>query len=223
VVPGIFVRTSSKEAVMRTTLAVLFIVGLLFAGCSSSRVTTGSDPQTELISLSPLPTLTTSTAFGVRLIVMFHVMADGIPKEVSLVRSSGDASWDGPAIDSMMQWRFTPIGGDKEKADRWIRYAVVVQVQEPTILRLAEMVTFSRHKADSLYALLKNGADFELLARSALGGGPDEYWRPVESVNLARFPSHVRDALCPLHSEDITEPIRIGLNYVIFKKYHQPN
>jgi hypothetical protein len=208
---------------MRTTTLFFLVAALLFAGCSSSRMTTVPESQTEIISLSPLPVLTTATAFGVRLVVMFHITPDGVPSEVVFVRSSGDASWDGPAIDSMMQWRFTPLTAGKEKVDRWIKYAVVVQVQEPTILRLAEMVTSSQWKADSLYALLKQGADFESLARSALRGGTDEYWKPAEAVNLARFPSHVRDALCPLRSDDVTEPIRIGLSYVIFKKYRQTN
>jgi hypothetical protein len=208
---------------MRTTTPALLIMALLFAGCTATRVTTEPDPQTELISLSSLPMLTTATAFGARLIVMFHVMPDGVPKEVVFVRPSGDASWDGPAIDSMMQWRFTPITGEKEKVDRWIRYAIVVQVQEPTIMRLAEIVTPSRRKADSLYVLLKKGADFESLAKTALSGAADEYWKPAEPMNLARFPGHVREALCPLRSDDVSEPIRIGLNFVIFKKYHQLN
>jgi TonB family protein len=208
---------------MITTRLVVLVTLLLLVGCSSPRMATAPEPASELISLSPLPTLTTPTAFGVKLIVLFHVMPDGIPKEVSLLRSSGDTEWDAPAIDSLMQWRFAPLAGDKEKVDRWVRYAVVVQVQEPIIMRLAEMVIPTESKADSLYALLKGGADFDVLGKAALTGGKEGYWKQAEAVNLARFPSHVRDALCPLRSDQVTEPIRIGLNYIIFKRYHQPN
>jgi TonB family protein len=208
---------------MRTATVILLALSLLITGCSSSRLSTGSDQQTELISLTPLPTLTTPTAFGIKIIVLFRVSPEGVPAEVSMLRSSGDPDWDRPAVDSLMQWRFAPITGDREKGDRWIRYAVVVQVQEPTLMRLAEMILPSRERAEAIYAQLQGGASFDSLGKALLTGGTEGAWKPVELINLTRFPSHVREALCPLSSNQVTEPIRVGPNYVIFKRYHQPN
>ena len=75
----------------------------------SSRVI-APDPQSELVFMTPFPLVTSPTiAFGVKLIAVFQVLPDGTTKDVTLVRSSGDAEWDRPAIDSMKQWRFVPL------------------------------------------------------------------------------------------------------------------
>lgn len=200
--------------------AAALIPLLVLAGCAAPHQTAAPDSHTELIRLTPLPPLTShAMAFGVKLSVVFNVLPDGSTKGVSLLQSSGDPDWDSMAVDSLSQWRFTPLTGEKEQSERWIRYGVVVQVQEPIVMRLAEMIVPNRRKADSLSALLKGGADYDSLAVQALTGGAGGSWRPPESVNIARYPSRVRETLNTLRPDEITEPVRIGLDYVIFKRY----
>lgn len=204
---------------MTTHSVVVFLVLLLLTGCSAPRQVSAPDPHNELILLTPLPTLTSfATAFGTRLSAVFHVSPDGTVMDVSLIRSSGDPEWDRVAMDSLRQWRFAPIAGSEKPADRWIRYGIVVQIQEPVLMQLAEMIIPTQRKADSLYALLKEGADFESLARKALTGGAEGSWRPAECANLARYPDQVRAAVIKLHSDQVSEPLRLGTNYVIFKR-----
>ncbi len=196
-------------------LALLFLTG-----CATSNRGIAPEPKTELILLTPLPPLTSrAMAYGVKLNVMFHVLPDGTAKEVSLLNSSGDPDWDSLAVDSLRLWRFTPLTTEKVPRDRWVRYGVVVQAQEPVIMRLAEMVIPDPQRADSLFALLMEGSDFESLGAKALKGGTEGTWKPPELVNLARYPGHVREKLCSLRIDQFTEPIRIGLNYVIFKRF----
>ena len=205
---------------MNTTVAAVLVALLLFAGCAVPHQAVAPESQSEIIAMTPLPPVTSmATAFGVKLVAVFHVLPDGSTKDVTLLRSSGDVEWDRPAVDSMKQWRFVPLTSDKAREDRLVRLAVVVQIQEPVVMQLAEMVLPNKARADSLYALLKGGADFESLAASALAGGTEGSWKPVTTVNLVRFPSHVRETLCTLRSNEITGPIRIGLDYVIFKRY----
>lgn len=204
---------------MKASAAALFAL-LLLTGCATSNRGIAPEPRTELILLTPLPPLTSrAMAFGVKLNVMFHVLPDGTTKEASLLNSSGDPDWDSLAVDSLRLWRFTPLVKEKKPSDRWVRYGVVVQVQEPIVMRLAEMVIPTRLKADSLFTVLKEGSDFESLGAKALTGGTEGIWKPPELVNLARYPGHVREILSALRSDQITEPIRIGLNYVIFKRF----
>ncbi len=203
-----------------TARAASLTLVLLFAGCAAPHQATAPDSKTELILLTPLPPVTSyAMAFGMRLTALFDVRPDGTTKDVSLLQSSGDLQWDSLAVDSLRQWRFTPVPIGGEQTDRWLRYGVVVQVQEPVVMRLAEMVVPNRRKADSLSTLLKEGADFESLAMRTLPGGAEGVWNPPKQVNLARYPGHVRDVLTTLRPQQITEPIRIGLNYVIFKRY----
>jgi TonB family protein len=205
---------------MNTPVAVALVLLLLFAGCTAPNRAIAPEPDTELILLTPLPPLSTyATGFGVKLRVLFHVLPDGSTKEVSYLRSSGDPEWDRSAADSLIRWRFTPVTGNMEPADRWIRYAIVVQAQEPVVMQLAEMVIPSQAKADSLFALLKDGADYDSLCVRALKGGTEGSWKAAESVNIARYPGHVREALCGMRPDQVVGPIRIGLNYVIFKRY----
>jgi TonB family protein len=174
--------------------------------------------------MTPLPHVTSlATAFGVKLVAVFRVLPDGSTRDVTLLRSSGDVEWDRPAIDSMKQWRFIPITGDAPREDRLIRLAVVVQVQDPVVLQLAEIVLPSKGIADSLYALLNQGTDFETLGGRLLPDGTTGTWKPRTSANIVRFPAYVREVLCQLRSNQVSEPIRIGLDYVMFKKYKPDN
>jgi len=197
---------------------------LLVAGCATPQRAVAPDPKLELISMTELPPLSSPPiGFGVKLVAVFHVLPDGTTKDVTLVRPSGVPEWDRPAIDSMKQWRFTPLASSEPQVDRWLRHAVIVQVQDPVVMRLAEMAVPTQQMADSLYALLEGGADYEALGRRVSNESEGGSLKQAEAVNIARYPSHVRNALSLLRAGQVSRPIRIGLNYVIFKRYPLEN
>jgi len=205
---------------MKYTIMVLLIISLMVAGCSHTKQSAMQTAQPELISMTSLPTLVTgSSTIGLKLNVLFRVMNDGTVTEVNLVTTSGDSEWDASAIDSMKQWHFTATPGDGSTTDRWIRSAVVVQIQQPIVMTLGELVCSGKPEADSLHTLLKNGADFDALAkqpRAVQSGKPGGF---LGAVDIATFPKHVRDQLRKLTVNDFTRPVRVGNNYVIYKKY----
>ena len=209
---------------MNKTLASAMLLMLLAGGCAAPQQAIAPDPKLELISMTELPPLSSpAIGFGVKLVALFQVRPDGTTKDVTLVRPSGVPEWDRPAIDSMKQWRFTPLATGEQQVDRWLRHAVIVQVQDPVVMRLAEMVVPTQHMADSLFALLEGGADFDALGRRASKESEGGFLKQAEAVNIARYPSHVRNTLSLLRPDQVSRPIRIGLNYVIFKRYHLDN
>jgi TonB family protein len=206
---------------MKYTILSLTLMLIMFAGCTPSRQAAMQPSQPELVSMTSLPTLMTGSAnMGLKFNVLFHVMKDGTVSEVRLETTSGDAEWDASAIDSMKQWRFTAPSGDGSTIDRWIRSVVIVQIQHPLVLTLGELLCADKQEADSLYALLIGGADFNTLARQprvAQSARPGGF---LGSVDIATFPKHVRDQLRKLTVNDFTRPLRVGAQYIIYMKYN---
>ena len=198
----------------------IFVLCIFLAGCTAVRQTEAPTEQAEVISMVPLPPLTSvSSAQGLTLNVLFHVRNDGTVLDARMLGSSGDSEWDSLAARSMRQWRFALLGSDTTAGDRWFRERVVVQVQEPVVMNLGELVCPSPQEADSVYALLEKGVDFDTLAKQVRGITSTEYCRCPGAVEIARFPRHVRDKLMKLGMNDITHPLRLGANYVIYKRF----
>lgn len=204
---------------MKHLLLPLFILSLILIGCATTKPVPPSD-QPELIGMTSLPTISANYSMsGLKLNVMFQVRNDGSVSEVNLMKSSGDPDWDRAAIDSMKLWHFTPSQTDKPAAERWIRNTIILQVQEPMVLTLGELKAGSQQEADSLYALLQNGSNFETLSKQIAPGSADPRGKFIGAVDIARYPKHVRDALRKLAINQITPPLRIGTQYLIYKRF----
>lgn len=202
---------------MKYLITFLFMV---LIGCSATQHISVPIEQPELISTAPLPPLASvSYAGGLNLRVMLHVMEDGTIADARLLESSGDSEWDSLALQSMKKWRYTPALRDGVPVDLWVRQLIVVQVQEPIILKLGELVSSNEHKADSLYTLLQNGADFDTLVKQTPGIPSHGQSGFRGAVDIATYPRHVRDQLKKLRLDEFTRPIRVGLNYVIYRRY----
>ena len=202
---------------MKLTVVVTFV---LIIGCSAARQVDVSPDQLEVVSLAPLPPLTsTSTAGGVTLDILFHILNNGTVLDARMLRSSGDVEWDSLALQSMKQWRFAVPHQDSVPADQWIRRRVIVQVQDPVVITLGEMRFPNAREADSVYALLQKGTDFDTLAKQVRGGSSAQYCRCPGAVDLSRYPRHVRDVLKRLWVNDVTHPLRLGTDYVVFKRF----
>jgi TonB family protein len=202
---------------------VLFItIGALvtFLGCATTPPAEGTTPQMELISMTSLPMLPTRfPAGGLRLNVVFRVLDNGSVAELKLLSSSGDENWDRAAADSMKQWHFTPSTQPGPPMGRWMRNVVVVQIQEPTLLTLGQLTALSRQEADSIYALLDHGTDFDSLLKQARPGSSEPIGFYYGTIDIARFPQQVRAEVQRLGVNNYTEPIRVGTSYFIYKRY----
>jgi TonB family protein len=205
---------------MNGTRSVILLTLLLFLGCASPQYTDVLPAQLDLVTMTPLPPLTSiSNLGGLKLNALFRLLNDGTVAEIKLLRSSSDPKWDAQAIDSMKLWRFTPFSGQPTPTDRWIRFAIVVQIQEPIVMTLGELVSLNLREADSLYLLLQQGAQFDSLARSRqreASSGTDWFF---PSVNIARYPHDVRQQLTGLPVNGYTHPLRVGAKYLIYKRF----
>jgi len=202
---------------MKYMIAFLLI---MLIGCTASRQTDVPIEQPELISTAPLPPLASvSSAGGLNLRVLLHVMEDGTVADAKLLESSEDSGWDSLALQSMKQWRYTAPRRNGAPSNIWVRQLVVVQVQEPIVMTLGELVSSNRQKADSLYSLIENGADFDALVKQITGVSSSEEGGFRGAVDIAMYPRHVRDQLKKLREDQVTRPLRVGLNYVIYKRF----
>ena len=89
---------------------------------------------------------------------------------------------------------------------------------DPESLLLAEIVSADRVTADSVYAKLKAGADFEGLAKEYSTSETTERGGYMGKVNLSVFPLAIRDRLLQLQEEEFTPPVPLSGNYVIYKR-----
>jgi len=197
--------------------AALALAGAL-AGCASGPRTDSAGPQVQILSSTPLPALPVpATGPGLKLNVLFRIRADGSVASVSLLTSSGDAAWDTQAVRAMADWRFTrnPLGEVTP-----IRYSVVVRpsLEDQLFMTLGELPAASKREADSLYALLENGADFFALAQAA--APPEAAARPlVQTLDVTALPASIKDRVHCLREEEITRPFRVGAGYFIYKRF----
>ena len=117
-----------------------------------------------------------------------------------------------------MTWKYTPASKGGKNIAIWVHQAVKVITVDPETLLLAEIVSHDRTSADSVYAMLKAGADFEELARKHSSSTTAERGGYMGKVNLSVFPLAVRDQLSRLHEEDFTAPLQVGDDFVIYKR-----
>lgn len=205
---------------MKSQIIFTFSALLILAGCATTKSPESPSDQPELVSMTSLPLVAPNfPTNGLKLNVLFHVQGDGSVSEVKMLGSSGDPDWDRAAMDSMKQWHFTPSRLDSTAHGGWIRNAIILQVQESTILTLGELSTGSQQGADSLYALLQNGSDFDVLMKQTVQGSTATLGRYIGAVDIAIFPKHVRDELRKLGLNECSRPIRIGSKYTIYKRF----
>lgn len=194
---------------MKQFIIILSALSLVFAGCAMPRQVELPSTQLELINMTPLPPIKSPVfASGLKLNVLLHVLQDGTVENVKMLGSSGDADWDSLALQSMKQWRYATPRREGAAVDAWFRQLVVVQIQEPIEMTIGELATPNLHEADSLHLLLQKHTDLDTLFRHAFG-----------TVNIMTYPQQVREKLKKLREEEFTAPVRVGEEFVIYKRF----
>lgn len=197
-------------------LVAFFLVGLI--GCSTPYEVTHDIEPPELISYAPLPMVQSLPANRVlKLKVLICVKEDGTVEHARLVSSSGDASWDSLAERSIKQWRYAPPMRNGTPTDVWVHQTIVVQFDDPILMSLSSLSAYNQSQADSLYALLKRGTDFEALVQQ-FAAGSHERGGSLGMVDIRTYAPRVREALRDLREGEYTNPIRVGDKYVIYKR-----
>ena len=206
---------------MKYTLTFLLIILLMLTGCAVTTRVDDANSKLELVGMSSLPPQPSISLAGkLRLNVLFRVLNNGTVADVRMLGSSGDSEWDVLAIDSMKQWRFAVITSDSSTAEHWVRYTVIVHAEELNVMTLGQLVADSQQEADSLYALLKGRITFDTLAKQPRARSSNELGRFLGAIDIARYPQHVRNELRKLEVNDFTHPLRLGANYIIYKRFN---
>lgn len=197
----------------------ILLLVVFLAGCTASKQVDLSTEPPELISLTSLPSRPSYfIERGLRLEVLMHVLEDGTVEYAELRGSSGDVEWDSLAVQAIKKWRFAAARRNGVPVDIWIRQSITVQFEEPIRLVLAEIACSSSRQADSLYALLENGASFDSLVSQSAGSTSGIRGSVLGTVDITLYPPHVRDELKKLSSGRITRPLRVGDRYFIYKR-----
>jgi TonB family protein len=146
------------------------------------------------------------------------VREDGSVEQVRFVQSSGDPSWDSLAAQRIKEWRYAPPVRNGVPTDVWVSQQIVVQFGDPILMSLLYLSAPDKRTADSLYALLSGGRDFETLVREYAGSARDHLGGSLGAVDVRTFAPRVRDALKQIREGEFTQPLRSGDGYVIYKR-----
>jgi TonB family protein len=194
---------------MKVFIAFLPILLVVIVGCTVTKEVEVPTAHFELIDMTPLPPLQSSAFLGgAKLSVLLHVLKDGTVENVKILGPSGDGGWDSLAVQSIKQWRYAPPRSEGIPVDVWFRQLIVVQIQEPMEMTLGQLVSASMPEADSLYASLEKGTVLDPVFKGLL-----------TTINIMRFPLHIRERLKSLQEGEYTRPLRLGDKYIIFKRF----
>lgn len=193
---------------------------LFFIGCAGTTPPSYLDQTPQLVETTALPPLPTSVIQRKEVIleVKLHVAADGSVDDLLWIASSRNRQWDSLAAKRIMTWKYSPASRGGKNLAVWIRQSLKVVTVDPETLLLAEIVIPDLATADSVYAKLKAGADFEELAKEYSTSGTADQGGYMGKVNLSVFPLVIRDRLLQLREEDFTPPVPLSGNYVIYKR-----
>jgi TonB family protein len=207
---------------LRIVSGVMLVIALIvvFAACCTHREAMTPPETVDIVRMTSLPPIEQreyQSQFKVN--VIFHVRKDGSIADVRVLSSSGDELWDVTAADSMRNWRFSPLPPDSPAEGVFIRRTILVQIQESVFLTLGELYAGSREEADSFYTLLRQGYDFLKLVSEIEAKTSTDRGGFMGTVNIAQYPEQVRDRLRKLREYEMTQPIRVGDTYVIYKRF----
>ena len=199
-------------------LAFLICMALL-AGCSSIQTERSLITEPELLKQVTLPLITQNIYHqDIDLVSDILVDDDGSVERASFVKGSGDKDWDALAIASILKWKFSPATYNGKPVKLLIRRKIMIQLAEPEMMNLAEIVFANLKQADSAYKALIDGGDFNGIV-SKYSISPSRVSNGLlGEVNIQNYTKNISSALSDLDEGQITKPIPYGQNYIIFKR-----
>ena len=119
----------------------------------------------------------------------------------------------------MKQWRFAQVPSLDDSSTIAVRTRVIVRPEERIEVPLGSLVVTTQGEADALYALLTSGASYDSLAATMRWDSSERRGRYLGLTDIGRYPHHIRNALRTLRAGKVSPPLRLGSEYVIFKRY----
>ncbi len=117
----------------------------------------------------------------------------------------------------MKQWRYAPPLRNGVPTDVWVHQQIVVQFDDPILMSLSHLSAYSQSQADSLYALLVRGTEFETLVQQ-FAATSHERGGFLGTVDIRTYAPRIREALKDLREGEFTRPLRMGDKYEIYKR-----
>lgn len=202
---------------MKRLFILIFL--LILSGCSLFSSTDSSTIEPKLLKQSPLPDIPAPLQ---QQEVLFYcemsVDENGNVETASMIKSSGDKTWDSLAVISILNWKFSPALSQGIPVKKIIYRKVIVHFAEPYIILLAEIILISKSAADSVHNALLNGVEFEYLAglysisNSKVNGGK------IGKVDIQHYSDDLNRALAKLKENEYTQPLEYGKYFAIFKR-----
>jgi len=197
----------------------IFIAMFLLCGCATLEQTYAPDTLPQLIRQDPLPPWPFQTMDEeVSLDIKIRIGADGSVKDVSFLTPTRNNDWNVLALQKIREWKFSPATVNGRPVALWIRQTLRLRFEEASYLRLAEIVCPDEQTADSAYALLDAGVPFDSLATKLSISDSRSQGGFLGDVDLRTLPLFIRHALQGVRTEHFTSPLRLGRNYVIYKR-----
>ncbi len=201
------------------TLYLFLLTPVLWCGCASIQPQEMPDKLPHLIEQEPFPAMSyaisnTHQEFDLKL----QIADNGNVLKAEILNPTGDAEWDSMAVQRIEKWRFSPAIHSGSPIRMWVTVHAYIKAEEPLTMGLAEFVCMNSSLADSVYTLLLSGEDFGRLvflfsiSKSKANNGD------LGQVDVHRYDQGVRKTLLRLKENEITEPLAMGQQYVIFKR-----
>lgn len=188
---------------------VLFLVVL--AGCATQR------NAYQIIEKTDLPVYrgdAHETQLDLR--VLFHVMEGGSVNDVRLLTKTRNSDWDAAVSDSLKKWRFSTPHPD---STFWMSMNLRVIIVQSELMNIGELISENREPAQDLYNRLRSGTPFDQLVDEARSGVLPGIWgRYKRDVNIEEYPMNIRAILRDLEAGTFTRPLRVGREYIIYKR-----
>lgn len=197
--------------------SLVIVAVLIFMGCGVQEQTLLENRLPQLILQDPLPPVVSRGGIELRIDLRLLIDKSGKVAYAELVSPAVDPTWDSLAREIIYRWKFSPAIVNGTPVRIWIRFPAIVRFAEPKIMELAEIVCDSRAVADSLYAILSSGGNFEEIAKRFSGSESAAQGGYLGKVNIRRYPDEVQKVLSRLKEKDITPPIKLGNRYIILK------
>ncbi|MEX2632849.1 MAG: TonB family protein [Balneolales bacterium] len=202
--------------IKKSPVFLLFCLLLLFIGCATQRDTFEIIEKTELPLYEGEP-----VEEPITLRVQFEVLKDGSVVDVRLLSKSEDSNWDHAVADSMKNWKFSSHESDSSV---WVQKNIRVQLLPSYILNLGELSIKNEQDANILYSRLRAGVSFQQLAKQVQENSSTGMTsRYLNEINTSQYPSYVSKILIELEVGEISRPVQIGEDYVIFKRFGDNN
>lgn len=190
----------------------------LLTGCAVVQQGTVPEILPFLVDQEPLPSLSPMIHRAeLKLDAKLLIGIDGSVVRVELLTPTDDPTWNAEAEKRIMKWKFSPARWRGRVVPVWIQQSLRIHFMDLLLMALAEIVCTESSQADSVYALLNAGTSVE-----AIGQLTSAKIRSMGMKDVRRYPVFVQKQLVPLRVNEVTRPVRIGEQYVVFKRLQEP-